>query len=335
MRALAEKQDEEKKLYKDVGVDWRLRLNKQAAVQAATARAARLLGASAPARSALVMPAGPWQDVTIGLESGLYSPETRFLAIERNPRVFLDMVDASWRVGMRHRPDCRRASLHEVTDLPPGLDSAFLDLCAAMDIETSLWVRDHLVPALAPGAVVIVTLPTDGMDRNNLTPKAARDFFGTTRKDILDDLQDRICYHRTVQAISEEAAISLALAMSALAAAGLPEEPTILRPYRDGLHSMTLAILATTGRPGDFPPLDDVLGRLPKNPPRASPTPPEPKADIADPVARAVAHLEENRLQRERLIFRLAELASEDAAIIESIRGLAPAAEAAGTGETP
>lgn len=319
MRVLADKMTREKN-FRDVGVDWRGRQNKQSSVRDASARAARLLGTMAPVHSALVMPAGPWQDVLTGMEVGLYSPDTRFIAIERSPKVFLDMVEASWGVGMRQRPDCRRSELCEVTDLPRGIELAFLDVCAALDMSTALWVRKHLVPALAPGAAVIVTIPTDGMDRNNPMPKAARSFFGTERKDILNDFQERLCYHRTVQAISEESALGLALACAALAPAGLPDDPVLLRPYRDGFHTMTLAIIATTGEPSDFPSIDEVLGMMPQAERRASPTRAEPE-EITDAMARAIADLEANRLQRERLIFRMAELANEEAAIIERMRG--------------
>jgi hypothetical protein len=311
-------------LIKDLGVNWRERPQKHAAVIEATTRAARLLGSAAPVRSALVMPAGPWQDVKTGMETGLYSPDTRFIAIERSPKVFLDMVESSWRVGMRNRPDCRRADLCEVTDLPLGLEAAFLDVCAFIDVQTAIWMREQLVPALAPGAVVILTTPSDGMDRNNPMPKAAREFFSGPRKDIIDDFQDRLCYHRTVQAISEECALGLATAFAALAPAGLPDEPVLLRPYRDRHHSMTLLVIVTTGEPSDFPSLGELLGELPPYARRASPTP-SVEEEITDPLARAMADLAQNRLQRERLTFRMAELDVEQAAIEDRMRAHVPA----------
>jgi hypothetical protein len=160
---------------------------------------------------------------------------------------------------MRHRPDFRKADLFEVTNLPPGLEVAVLDLCAFIDVQTAFWMREHLVRALAPGAVIILVAPTYGRARNNPMSKSARRFFCVSRKDILEDFQDRLCYFRTVQAISEECALCLATAFAALAPAGLPAVPILVRPYRCGHDTFTPLIIATTSEPNEFPSLEDVL----------------------------------------------------------------------------
>jgi hypothetical protein len=124
-----------------------------------------------PVRMALMMPAAEALDVRLGLETGVFTPDTWIACVEEHPETYavmvrtLEGIEAEY--GLRCEPITILRAIHmiDLRFLPLPIDYAFLDFCDAFSAELLFWIKWRLAPMLAPGATLAIT--QKGADRGS------------------------------------------------------------------------------------------------------------------------------------------------------------------------
>lgn len=114
------------------------------------------------ARTALSLPGNRLLCIREGFKTGLYTPNTYHVVVERDPVVQKEISRKLHLLGSQWEPYFHCGELHQLNVpqalLGHSLDWAYLDLCATINSRLGWWFKNALVPSLSPGAGLAVTV---------------------------------------------------------------------------------------------------------------------------------------------------------------------------------